>query len=273
MANSNATQLAGLAGIADQASARASQISILEAFGPLASRSTTGSQMAGLAATSAGEDNVQTQVSQAAAMIAYATQEPAFSRQDAWTFVLDGHRFYVLPLGREGTMAYDVTTGEWSELQTDGFKGLNFSNGVMWGLRIMGGDVLYSNLYEMVPSQTLDEGWRPIKHVVTGGIPLRGRYSVGVSNFTLTASVNKLQLTGEPISLSFSDDNGVTWSPELSIDLTGVSTQDLIWNSLGSFSNPGRVFRVTDYAGPVRIDGANVVLSGASGADSGQDQE
>ncbi len=76
-----------------------------------------------------------------------------------------------------------------------------------------------------------------------------------------------------PISLAFSDDNGVTWSPEFDIPLTDASSQLLIWNALGSFAAPGRVFRITDFAGPVRLDGADVVLTQGSGSDSGQDQE
>lgn len=271
MGNTNLSQIAGLIASASNVPVKVTQVSLLESFGPLASKTITSSQIAGLVARSAGDKNVSTQISQAAIMVAYATNEPAASRQVSWTFVLDGHRFYVLPLGTEGTWAYDITTNEWCQLQTDGFNGLNFSSGVMWGLRIMGADTLYPILYEMDPNQPLDEEWRPIKHVATGGVPLRGRYSVGVANFTVTASVGDVMSAGETMSLSFSDDNGATWSDELEITLTDAANQKLIWNSLGSFSNPGRVFRVTDYAGPVRIDGADVVLTGGTGgADSGE---
>lgn len=267
----NLSQFSGSIATASNVPIAVSQVALLEVFGPEATKSGHASQLSGLVVRSAGEFNVTTQVSQATLMVAYATNEPSASRQVSWTFILDGHRFYVLPLGDEGTWAYDTTTGEWCQLQTDGFNGLNFASGVMWGLRIMGSDTLYPILYEMDPNQPYDEEWRPIKHVVTGGVPLRGRYSVGVANFTMTASVNKNQATGEPMSLSFSDDNGETWSNELEIELTGASTQKLIWNSLGSFTNPGRVFKITDYAGPVRIDGADVVLTGGTGgSDSGE---
>ena len=274
MTNARITQLSGLLASQSNVPTHVSQLVVMEAFGPLASRDVNDTQHIGLISYSAGTNNVTTQVTQAAALIAYATGEPNTARQDAWTFILDGHRFYVLPLGPEGDWAYDVTTKEWCQLQSDGFNGLNFTRGVMWGLRVMGGDALYPYLYELDPTQSYDEEWRPIKHIVTGGVPLRGRYSVGVSNFTITASVNDVQMIGEPISLQFSDDNGETWSPTLDIPLTDISTQKLIWNSLGSFSNPGRVFMVTDTAGPVRIDGADVVLTGGDGLqDSGQEQE
>jgi hypothetical protein len=202
-------------------------------------------------------------------LIAYRAGTPARQRQTAWTFILDGHRFYVLPLGEEGDWAYDTTTKEWCQLQTQAYDGINFTHGVMWGIRIIGGDYLYPILWEMDPSQSFDDEWRPVKHMVTGGIAARGRHAIGVANFTLTASVGDDASTAEPISLSFSDDNGVTWSRDFNIPLTDASNQLLMWSSLGSFAQPGRVFKITDYAGPVRLDGADCVLTIGNGADSG----
>jgi hypothetical protein len=274
MSGTVVTKYGLLAARAAQSNPQLSQLVVMSAYGPLATQAGDVSQIAVLAAVSAGENNVSTDVSQLTLLGAYATGEPFTQRQAAWTFTLDGHKFYVLPLGPEGDWAYDITTDAWCQLQTDGFNGMNFTHGVMWGLRIMGGDMLYPYLYELDPNQTLDEEWRPITHVVTGGIPLRGRYNVGVSNFTLTASVATLQSVGENVTLNFSDDNGNTWSPDFDIALTGVGSQKLIWNALGSFTNPGRIFRITDQAGPMRIDGADVVLSGPTGeADSGESQE
>lgn len=212
-------------------------------------------------------------VTQTMCLVAYFEGQPAISRQDAWTFVMDGHRFYVLPLGPEGDWAYDTTTHEWCQLRTSGFDGLNFTHGCMWGLRVMGGDSLYTYLWEMDPTQPFDEEWREVQRKVTGGIATRGRSAVGVANFSVTASVGDDQSINMPVSLAFSDDNGVTWSKEFDIPLTDAGSQLLIWNALGSFAAPGRVFRITDTAGPVRLDGADVVLTIGSGADSGQDQE
>lgn len=252
---------------------RASQVAGLAAYAPPATKSVRDSQHAGIIAYSAGDTNVAIDTTQVATLIAYFEGQPTVTRQSAWTFVMDGHRFYVLPLGEEGDWAYDTTTQEWCQLQTQGFDGLNFTHGVMWGIRVMGGDSLYPFLYELDPEQHADEGWREVERIVTGGIPTRGRSSIGVANFSLTASVGDDASTDQPISLAFSDDNGVTWSPEFDIPLTDSSSQLLIWNALGSFSAPGRVFRITDNAGPVRLDGADCVLTIGSGADSGQDQE
>ena len=126
---------------------------------------------------------------------------------------------------------------------------------------------------ELDPTQPFDDGWREIQRKVTGGIPSRARSAIGVANFTLTASVGDDSSVNQPISLAFSDDNGETWSEEFDIPLTDVSTQVLLWTALGSFSAPGRVFRITDTAGPVRLDGADAVLTIGNGASSDQDQD
>lgn len=243
------------------------------AYAPPATLEVRSPLCAALIAYSAGETNLTANVTQTACLVAYFNAAPGQARQQAWTFVLDGHRFYVLPLGEEGDWVYDTTTHEWCQLQTQGFNGLNFTKGVMWGIRIMGGDALYPYLLEMDPNQPFDDGFRPIERIVTGGIPTRGRSTIGVANFSLTASVGDDASVALPISLAFSDDNGVTWSEEFEIPLTDASSQLLIWNALGSFAAPGRIFRITDYAGPVRLDGADCVLTISSGADSGQEQE
>lgn len=248
------------------------QLATLAAFGPPETQFAYGSQDTLLAAIAQG-NNVTTSVTQAAMLTAFGTGVPSTQASAAWTFVLDGHRFYVLPLGPEGDWAFDTTTKEWCQLQTQGFPGLNFTHGVMWGLRVIGGDALYTYLYELDPNQPLDESWREVQHVVTGGIATRTRSVIGVANFTLTASVGLDSKIDQAISLAFSDDNGVTWSEEFGIPLTDVDSQMLVWNALGSFAAPGRVFRITDYSGPIRLDGADAVLTVGSGADSGQEQD
>lgn len=251
---------------------RASQLVAFAAYGPPQTKFGYESQAQLLAAIAQG-NNVTTSSSQVALLAAYGTGVPGTSSSDAWTFVMDGHRFYVLPLGPEGDWAYDTTTQEWCQLQSQGFPGLNLRHGVMWGLRVIGSDVLYTYLYELDPNQPLDEAWREVQHMVTGGIPTRTRSVIGVANFTLTASVGDDSSVDQPVSLAYSDDNGVTWSPEYDMMLTDVGTQQLLWNALGSFAAPGRVFRITDYSGPIRIDGADAVLTIGTGADSGQESD
>jgi hypothetical protein len=251
---------------------RVSQLAVLSAYGPPEAKFGYISQSALLAAIAQG-NNVTTSVSQLAMLGAYGTGVPSTASLASWTFVLDGHRFYVLPLGPEGDWAYDFTTQEWCQLQSQGFPGMNFTHGVMWGLRIMGGDALYTYLYELDPNQPLDEQWREVQHMVTGGLATRSRAAIGVANVTLTASVGLDSEDDQSISLAYSDDNGVTWSQEFDVPLTDVATQQLLWTALGAYSAPGRVFRFTDYSGPIRLDGADVVLTIGTGADASQEQD
>jgi len=241
--------------------ASTSQGSIIAAYFPQSARYADVSQ-GGIIIASAGDPgNVDARVSQGAIFIAYREGIPGESRQAAWTFVLDGHRFYVLPLGQEGDWAYDTTTQQWCQLQTQGFDGLNFTHGVMWDLRIMGGDQLYGTLYEMDPNQPEDEAWRPIEHIVTGAVASRDINFTTVGNFRLTATSGDIQENDAVINLRFSDDLGNTWSDYIPMTLkAGNFNQLLIWQSLGSFRNPGRMFEISDEAGLVGIYGADARL-------------
>lgn len=243
--------------------AEVSHDAILFAYAPPAAKFSDASQAAelyGWSGSGPGGNNVVAKASQAAILYAYKTSTPSLPRQQAWEFDLDGHKFYVLPLGPEGDWAYDMSTKQWTQLQTQGFYGLNFTHGMMWGLRIMGGDALYNVLHEMDPNQPLDMGYNPVQHVVTGAISTRGRNMIGCASFTITASPNDIQQAGSIISLSFSDDNGETWVGPFNQTLTGKANQLLTWSALGSFAIPGRIFQVSDQAGVVRIDGADAAL-------------
>jgi len=242
---------------------QASQLALFAAYAPPAPKYADAAQGAVFIACSGGDTNVTAEVSQGALFVAYKEGIPDQSRQTAWTFVLDGHRFYVLPLGPEGDWAYDTVTKQWCHLESQGFGGqLNFTNGVMWGLRIMGGDQLYDTLYELDPNQPQDEGWRPVERIVTGGLQVRSPNMIGCANFRLTASAGILEEDGASLQLSFSDDYGHTWTGPFVMTLnSGDFSQSLVYSGLGSFAAPGRVFQVYDAGGLVRIDGADAALN------------
>lgn len=240
----------------------ASQAVLLTAYAPPAAKFSDAAQSAALIAWSGGS-KVSAEASQACILIAYKEGIPDQSRQDTWTFVLDGHRFWVLPLGPEGDWAYDAVTKQWCHLETQGFGGqLNFTHGVMWGLRIVGGDQLYDTLYELDPNQPDDEGWRPVEHIVTGGLQVRSPQMIGCANFRLTASAGVLSDATANLELTFSDDNGKSWTGPFTIALAaGDYGQSLVYSALGSFAAPGRIFQVYDAGGLVRIDGADAALN------------
>ena len=189
----------------------------------------------------------------------------ATSRKRAWSFVMDGHTFYVLDLGQQGTWVYDQSTNQWAQFITSGYTQWNFANGCMWGQRIVAGDLITTDVWEMQPSAMFDNGATEILHTVTGGIATRSRTYHSVDSFVLACSVGQLEDggAGASVTLSFSDDQGQTFTPLDTITLTESNfSGEIAWRSLGSFAAPGRVFRIVDTGGFLRIDGADAGIDG-----------
>jgi hypothetical protein len=243
---------------------KAAQLVMLAAYVPPRTKIGRASQTSMLLLRSAGETNVEAFTSQAAVLIAYQTGVPDPARSRAWTFTLDGHTFYVLDLGQEGTFLYDTVTSQWCKFSTDGYGQWNFRNGCQWGNLVVGADLLTDEIWQQVPTQFLDEGWRDITHAVTGGVTTRSRTYISCDALRLAASIGLLDtLNGATMTLRFSDDQEATWSPPYTIDLIQDDFDgELAWRSLGSFMAPGRIFEITDIGGLIRIDGADAFLNG-----------
>lgn len=259
-----ASQLSALTGRTGNASARTSQAIMLAALAPPATRRSEVSQSALLACRSA-EGNVVTRTTQLVELVAYKTGIPTPKRGLAWTFTLDQHTFYVLDLAEEGTFVYDQSTNQWANFSTQGYEPQwNFHNGTMWGDRIVAADLLTTDIWEMDPSAVLDEAWRDIAHVVTGGISTRSRTYVACDNVRVSASIGQLdEVNGSQMLLRYSDDQEATWSPYYAVDLiVDDFNGEVAYRSLGSFMAPGRIFELSDSGGLIRIDGVDAFLNG-----------
>jgi hypothetical protein len=196
---------------------------------------------------------------------------PVVSVNRAWTYTLDGHTFYVLDLGAQGTFVYDEVTKEWSNFVTGtpataGGPNLqwNMQNGCMWGTRIVGADLATPNIWEQAPGAVLDNDAAQIAHVVTGGVSARGRDYSTCDAVRVTASFGFEDSSGAvAFNLRFSDDLEHTWSPTFVVTLNPADYGgEISWRSLGSFASPGRIFELSDAGGLIRIDGADVYLDG-----------
>lgn len=247
-----------------------SQLVALVPYSPLASRYGRVSQMLALVPYEIDDHqgNVP-RVSQLLQLVVYGGASANETRSRAWAFVMDGHPMYVLDLGVEGTFIYDLTTKQWCKFATAGYNGWNMKVGTEWGAskRIVAADSVGPYVWELKPDEKLDEGFRPIDHIVTGGIPLRSRVHVGMSSLRVTASVGDLQsLTGVEFKMRFSDDNGKTYSEYYTVELTPDDhSQEIAFRSLGSFMAPGRVIELSDSGGPIRIDGCDAGLDNFEG--------
>lgn len=198
-----------------------------------------------------------------AAYVVWTESHGAEARTRAWTYTLDGHIFYVLDLGEEGTFEYDLTTGQWAQFQTAGYSGWNIRAGTMWGEdnRIVGGDTLYHTVWELDPDTFTDDGFRAIEHVAVGGVMTRSRVHHAVEALRIAGSLGYFTSGSDAvITLRYSDDNGKTWlTAEIQTVEQGVPLE-VAWRSLGSFMAPGRVFEISDVGGMFRIDGADVYI-------------
>ena len=249
---------------------RVGQYLAMATYGPGPARDSRVSQMVALATynmLSSVDGAERARLSQMAALVVWGATVPVEGRQRCWAFVLDGHWFYVMDMGQQGTFAYDTTTNQWSNFATEGHVGWNMRNGCLWDVtnRPLGADSTFPFVWELVPENVLDEGFRQIDHWVTGGVTTRSRRFIGCSALRVSASSGYVY-GGDNITfyLQYSDDNGNTWTqaadnPELINGVDGYS-QDLMWYALGSFMAPGRVFQLYDSGGLTRIDGADVML-------------
>lgn len=201
--------------------------------------------------------------SELAISVAYKTNIGGLALSRAWTFTLDGHTFYVLNLGVEGTFVYDDTTGMWAQFQTGGYGIWNMLFGHTWGLYIIGGDAVYAKTWAIAPDSPVDEDWRPVEHKVNGGLPSRSRDGVPHDALFLTISSGFIGEDGARLQMRFSDDQGRNWSDYYDIDLVRSNyAQEITWRSLGSIASPGRIFEVRDVGGMIRIDDANATING-----------
>jgi hypothetical protein len=193
------------------------------------------------------------------------------SSNRAWSYTLDGHTFYVLDLGAQGTFVFDVITQQWSQFVTGtpatGYGSLSpqwtMQNGCMWGTRIVAGDLATPTIWEMTPGAVLDNDATQIAHVCTGAVTSRSRDYTGCDSLQITASFGFLDSTGAvDFKLRYSDDSEHSWSTYDIVSLTpGNFGDEIAWRSLGSFNSPGRIFELSDVGGLIRIDGADVSLT------------
>lgn len=192
----------------------------------------------------------------------------------AWTFSLDGHDYYVLQLGDDGTILYDTLSEQWYDWGSgDGFiwragTGANWLGGRtfadIYGSNIIVGDDSIGVLYFLNPEGIADEDpvqgaeyMRPFLREINGQVAVKGYDARACYGVSLMGSIGEnLDSSLTAITLYTSDDEGHNYDEHETIN---IATDDfnarVDWNSgLGSFEAPGRLFRVRDYGALQRID-------------------
>ena len=198
----------------------------------------------------------------------------------AWAYSQDGHDFYVLRLGEQATLVYDVSTQQWSQWDGSSNSTWRASYGLNWigvaqgdyfggvSTPVICGDDSTGVLWTLDPVQGYDDNIDsmgadiPVIRAIRGGIPFRGRHRSRTNGVWLTISNGLPVLPLAAVTLRTSDDQGVTWQERGSITVTPNDySQNLYWRSLGLMRAPGRLFEFEDNGAMIRIDSADVDMS------------
>lgn len=202
---------------------------------------------------------------------------PRRRRMQAWTFSLDGHDFYVLDLAGEGTVVYDLITGQWAEWRTKdritwrariGCNWLGMAKTTvdrLYGTNIVCGDDIEGVLWVLDPQQGFDDAVdvdgedQPFTRYVTGYLPMRMRQTQSCAGVYVTLSLGSPTITGAAMTLRTSDDNGHTYYDHGSVTITPSGyDQEIAWRGLGLMKSPGRLFELTDTGAAVRVAAADM---------------
>lgn len=197
----------------------------------------------------------------------------------SWWFELDGHEIYILNLGGEKTLGYDLSTEKWlwwsnpSDVHWRACCGTNWvqSGSVAFGhgSDVVVGDDSSGILWILDPMQGYDDplgaGARadgtpvPFPRVATGQVLARGREFTSCYEVYLSCLPGQPAFTGAEISLEYSDDGGRSYvSAGAIVAEAGNYQQEISWKSLGQFGAPGRLFRLRDNGAIRQIYDVNI---------------
>lgn len=195
----------------------------------------------------------------------------------AWTFTLDGHDYYVLRAGNIETLVYDTHNGQWyvwSSFDTDLWKAFNGTNWINsgglpeeFGSNIVVGDDANGALYFLDPEQFTDDDAlagdtnpKTFTREFQGQVTKRGYDYEKVFSVELLGSIGQMDVsTLTDVTLSYSDDRGLSYVDAGTITIPNNDTSKRVdWRSLGSFTLPGRMFKVTDTGALHRIDNLTI---------------
>jgi len=227
---------------------------------------TSGSMLAVIAE---GNEFVQTSQGFVTALVRGSVSDP---KVRAWTFTLDGHDFYILRLGNEETLVYDLTTEQWYSWGTGGnslwqaYTGINWTGGSRFssvaGSNVTVGSDGNGSIWFLDPDSDMDEGLfaesipAPFLRRVTGQVLSKGYSSYRVNQVQLLGSIGSLSDPAlNTITLSYSDDRGHTYTNASTVTAPAEDYEARVdWRSLGSFRQPGRLFRLEDFGALRRVD-------------------
>jgi hypothetical protein len=167
----------------------------------------------------------------------------------AWAFAFNGHTFYCLTIGVEGTFFFDVSVGNWGEFSSYGRHSWRaHMGGQTSGSEVFAGDDQLGTIWKLDPALSNDGG-EPMVREIIGGVALLGQ-PIRCDNFSIYAATGWSKLTGNGansvLQFRISDDGGNTWGNwrQISLGATGQYGGEVAAHRLGMIRTPGRIFHV-----------------------------
>jgi len=257
----------GVAFAASQANLLASQSDVIVIFNvPSESARISQSDLSYVSVT-----DTQAEISQADVIVIYrGRSEDTVLR--SWTFSLDGHDFYVLRLGDEATLVYDLYSEQWMDWKSPelGFwranVGINWNGGeglgAGYGSNAVVGDDFLGILWFLDPNQgfddhpLIDDTAQYFERITMGQMAIKGRQVMPCYAVWLTTDMGAPAYDGAGVRLYTSDDGGATFDDHGLVTVTaGEFSPEISWYSLGQIGAPGRLFKIVDDGAIARIDG------------------
>jgi hypothetical protein len=195
----------------------------------------------------------------------------------AWTFWMDNHWYYVLRLPTPSpsgtTLIYDTFAEQWYIWGSDVVESWRLAHGTNWlgsgalmgvyGSNAVGVDDGNGSLYFLNPDSPTDddaivgpETQRTFLREITGQVSVRGDNYVRCYGVDLMGSIGDNEMDLTDVTLLTSDDAGHTYDDQGVRVINALDYETRVqWNTgLGSFTAPGRLFKITDEGVLQRID-------------------
>ncbi len=197
-------------------------------------------------------------------------------RLKAWKFKLDSHEFYVLRLGEDKTLVFDMLTRQWSWWGSPERTTWRANIGLNWkapgdaafsyGSNVVCGDDTLGLLWILNPEQGYDDFPEvgndtivPFFRRATAQVISRGRAFIPVYDMYLTATPGQPAFDPATVSLKYSDDGGQNFVNAGNVTINPFEfNQEYAWRSLGRIQAPGRLFQIEDDGAFARIDGLDM---------------
>lgn len=180
-------------------------------------------------------------------------QLTTYSDAQAFCYTQNGHTFYEIIFPTDDvTFLYDITTGLWSELQSNGGRHQANCYAYCFGYQLVG-DYASGKIYYLDPDSYTDNGTAIDREIITSPAYAEGK-KIKANRFQLDFQ-NNIGVN-VPFTIDVSRDSGQTYDYQLTGTIPSAGGR-VFWTSLGQTQN-AFVFRYRTSAN------ANVIILGAT---------